>query len=310
MKLRNSPRVEILMATYNGEKYIKEQIESLLNQTYINWNLLIRDDGSSDETVKIIENYVKKYPEKIKLLKDNKNNLGVQYNFLELLEYSTQDYTMFCDQDDVWLDNKVEKTLKKMLLNEKKEIPILIYTDLTVVDKNLNVIHDSFWKYQNIDILNNNYEKLIVENNITGCTVMINKKLRELVFGKKFQNIIMHDWLLGLLASLKGEIYLLEESLILYRQHGKNCAGAKKTKENLNDLIKKIFILKRQILDTKKQANDILDKIELSSDRREKILEYVNLKNKSFLKRKIWLIKNKFIFQNKLIKKIIQLIIE
>lgn len=306
----NNHKVEILMATYNGENYIVEQIESLRNQTYTDWNLLIRDDGSNDGTIKIIEYYEKKYPEKIKLLRDNKKNLGVQYNFLELLEYSTQDYIMFCDQDDIWLENKIEKTLKKMLLNEKKEMPTLIYTDLKVVDKNLNIIHDSFWKYQNIDILNNNYEKLIIENNITGCTVMINKRLKELALGKKFKNVIMHDWLFGLLASLKGEIYLLDESLILYRQHGSNCAGAKKNKENLNDLIKKVFILKRQLLDAKKQANDILNKIELPTDRRKKILEYVNLKNKSFFKRKIWLIKNKFIFQNKFIKKIIQLVIE
>ena len=109
-------KIEILMATYNGEKYIREQIDSIISQTYSNWTLLIRDDVSKDDTVKIIKEYEKK-DKRIKLLEDNKGNLGFVKNFEELLKNSSEDFIMFSDQDDYWLEDKIEK-----YINELKKI--------------------------------------------------------------------------------------------------------------------------------------------------------------------------------------------
>ena len=135
--------IDILMATYNGGKYISEQINSILNQTYKEWTLYIRDDGSKDNTVDIIDDYCKKYPGKIIRIKDDKLGLGAKLNFSELMKYSKSNYCMFADQDDVWLNTKIEDTMNKMIEAENihgKETPILVHTDLKVVDGNLNII--------------------------------------------------------------------------------------------------------------------------------------------------------------------------
>ena len=100
--------IAILMSTYNGERYLREQIDSLLNQTYKDWKLYIRDDGSTDETISIIESYVNDYPDLIVLLKDDLGNLGSARSFMRILSVVDADYYMFCDQDDVWLPNKVK----------------------------------------------------------------------------------------------------------------------------------------------------------------------------------------------------------
>ena len=139
--------IDILMATYNGERYISEQIESILNQTYKNWKLYIRDDGSKDNTISIIRDFEKQYPNKIILVKDKKNGLGAKCNFAELMKYSKQEYCMFSDQDDIWIDNKIEKTLEKMKQAEKKyskKTKNFEHTELKVIDVELKDINDSY----------------------------------------------------------------------------------------------------------------------------------------------------------------------
>lgn len=300
MELKNNPRIEILMATYNGEKYIKEQIESLLNQTYINWSLLIRDDGSSDGTVKIIEDYEKKYSEKIKILKDNKGSLRAKDNFLELLRNSKEDYIMFCDQDDVWLPNKIEITLKKML--EIEDGPTLIHTDLKVVDKSLNTIADSFWKFQNLNPNRKTHNYLIVQNNITGCTMMINRKLVNLSKGD-FPNGAMHDWIIGIIASISGKIEQVSEQTILYRQHSFNQIGA--TKISVAYIKLKIKNLKEDSIRQINQVKDIIDNLEnIEIKNREEIEEFVRIKTKNTWIQKKWIFKKNFL-KNGFSKKII-----
>jgi len=228
------PLIGILMATYNGEKYISQQIDSILNQTYRNWQLLIHDDGSTDKTVEIVKSYVKKYPDKILLIEDGIKCGGAKENFSHLIKIARAnfkfDYIMFSDQDDVWFFDKIEKTLKKMHELENlygKNKPLLVHTDLIVVDEKLNKISDSFWKYQKINPLNNSLACLILENTVTGCTMMINKTLLEQV---RFipKEAIIHDWWIALICRLnKGEIGVLKEPTIFYRQHHFNDTGAK-----------------------------------------------------------------------------------
>ena len=113
------PKIDILMATYNGGKYVEEQLKSIISQSYENWNLVIRDDGSSDNTLKILNEYSKN-DKRIHIISDNKGNLGLVKNFEELMKRSTEEYIMFSDQDDVWVDNKINILLQKMLEIEKK----------------------------------------------------------------------------------------------------------------------------------------------------------------------------------------------
>ena len=222
-------KIDILLSTYNGENFIKEQLDSLLGQTFQDWRLLVRDDGSTDYTVKIVKEYEKQYPEKIIFVEDKRKHLGACKSFEQLLEHSQADYIMFCDQDDVWLEGKLEATLAKMRELEIKYPgkPILVHTDLKVTDGKLNIISDSMWEYQKLDPRRKSVNYLLIQNNVTGCTVMINKKLKEIALAFPDEAII-HDWWLAIIASVFGEIGYANLPTILYRQHGRNDIGAKK----------------------------------------------------------------------------------
>jgi glycosyltransferase involved in cell wall biosynthesis len=227
--MTSNSKVEILMAVFNGAAYLPEQINSLLNQTYTNWNLIIRDNHSTDNTVSLVKEYINAFPKKIALIESGKN-IGACQNFAKLLENSTASYIMFCDADDVWLSDKIEATLNKTKEMEKEygeKTPILVHTDLKVVDKNLKILSDSFWKYQKLDPKKGRtLNRLIVGNTITGCTLMINRNLRDLSVPIPTQ-AIMHDWWIALVAAAFGKISYINQPTILYRQHGKNDTGAK-----------------------------------------------------------------------------------
>ena len=224
-------KVAILMATYNGEKYLKEQIDSILNQTYQDFVLYIRDDNSTDNTNNIISEYIEKYPNKIVQVRDEKIAKGACNNFMFLLEHvynlNIFDMFMFSDQDDFWLEDKVEVVVNEYNKVENKEQPILIHTDLNVVDSNLNIMDESFIKYSNLDGNANKFNNYLIHNNVTGCTTFINKSLVDLT---KFNvnNILMHDWYFALIASAFGKVIFIDKPTIKYRQHGKNVLGAKK----------------------------------------------------------------------------------
>lgn len=221
--------ISILLSTYNGEKYFKGQLNSLFSQTYQEFKILVRDDGSSDNTVSIVNEYEKLYPEKIKLIQDNFGNLGSSKSFMKLLEYSDSEYIMFCDQDDVWLLDKIELSLQKIkeFENETKiDIPLLVFTDLHVVDESLKIIENSFWKYQKlIPNTAKNWKKLVAQNVITGCTIIMNKKAKEVSLPFTL-DMMIHDQWIGVNVAKYGKIESLNEQTILYRQHGNNVAGA------------------------------------------------------------------------------------
>jgi len=238
-------KITILLAVYNGDKYLKEQLDSIVNQSYSNWKLYIRDDGSTDKSVQIINEYVSQFSDKIHLIYDNSQNLGSCNNFFKLLECSENSkYYMFADQDDVWYEDKIEISLKKMKEIENKignNRPILIHTDLEVVDDKLKTISKSFWNYQKMDIEKGKLpNKLLIQNIITGCTVIFNNPLKDKLY-KLPENVFVHDWWIALVASVFGTIEVLETPTIKYRQHSFNVAGAKFI--NLNHFIKRLFKL-------------------------------------------------------------------
>lgn len=219
----------VLLACYQGERFLKAQIDSLLNQSEQDFHILARDDMSTDGTLAIL----KKYPDKITILPAAKR-LGVTDNFNALLEAAHADYIFFCDQDDVWEQNKIKNSLLKMK-EHPTHLPLLLHTDLEIVDENLKPLHDSFWNFYGLNPeKGDSINHLLVQNHATGCTVLINKALRELAWPIP-KSALMHDWWLSLTASFLGKIIFLREKTVRYRQHSANVLGAKQAD------LKKIF---------------------------------------------------------------------
>lgn len=250
-----STNTSILLSTYNGERYLREQLDSIFAQTDQDWRLVVRDDGSTDATVSILQEYKERYPESLLLLPSD-GNLGPIFSFELLMRSCDSDYVLFCDQDDVWLPNKVELTRAVMMEQEKdrKEVPMVVFTDLKVVDADLNIIADSFWKYSKIDTsISQDFDMLCVHGVATGCTMMVNRSAIEkaLPFPKEVR---MHDaWLVLCTSKAKGVIGHLSEPTILYRQHANNVVGAiDETSSYLSSKIKSLgMVFKNNMLQWK-----------------------------------------------------------
>lgn len=222
--------VDILLAVYNGEKYLEEQLNSIENQTYKNWRLIIRDDCSKDKSMSIAEEFSRKFkPGKVIVYKNEISSGSAKNNFLRLLKDSDAEYVMFSDQDDVWLKDKISLTLRAMKKAEKalgRPCPVLVHSDLYVTDENLNIISTSFFKYQKIP-KEMDLKRLMLQNSVTGCTVMVNKTLKEyLTKVDSPEKIVMHDYFAALIAGVFGKIVFINRPLIKYRQHGDNSVGA------------------------------------------------------------------------------------
>lgn len=226
--MKCSAQIAILMATYNGEMYLREQIESLLAQTCQDWHLYIHDDGSKDNTTAIIQSYTKKHADRITQL-DYPSIGNACHNFLSMLEQVEAKYYMFCDQDDVWLSFKIEKTLNKIQSLEEShhEKPIIVHCDLYVTDAQLNIIDKSFIHNQQIKIDHiKKFEDYAATNTVTGCTMMFNQKAKDHIV-HPYKKAIMHDaWICLSVSAANGIISFYDEPLILYRQHGNNTLGA------------------------------------------------------------------------------------
>ena len=221
-------KIAILLATYNGAEYISEQIESILEQTYEDWMLYIHDDGSKDNTMEVIKGYEKKYPEKIMVL-DGPATGGAKTNFLYLFREVEAPFYMCCDQDDVWLSDKIEITKNEMdkLVRDSEDKPCLVFTELCVVDRDLNVIAEQMSQYQGLDCKRVTFNRALIQNVVTGCTMMVNRALRdELEKIEDFDGVLMHDWWATLVATRFGKVSYVETATILYRQHGDNGVGA------------------------------------------------------------------------------------
>lgn len=226
-------KIAILLATYNGENYLTQQINSILNQTHKDWVLYIRDDGSKDSTLSLIEEYQNKYS-KIILLNDSKKHRGAKDSFIWMMENIESEYYMFCDQDDIWLDSKIEESYSELLLMENKnsEIPSLVFTDLFVVDSSLNIISNSMWDYTRLNRVMD-FKYLLIGPLTTGCTMIFNNSAR--LCSLKFKNkAMMHDSLLTLSVFLNGgKLKGISSSLIYYRQHGNNTLGTSKFNKSI-----------------------------------------------------------------------------
>ena len=250
--------IAILMSTYNGERYLREQMDSLLNQTYKDWKLYVRDDGSTDGTVSIVKEYEIDYPNKIVLLGDELGNLGPGSSFMQLLSSVCSYYYMFCDQDDVWIKDKIERTYLYLRNLEQKygeNTAIGVFTDLTVVDANLTVLMPSLWKgdNRNPDFIQNFYKQWTNRHASYGCTQMFNHAAKKLVLPyRQFEGTMgAHDNWVEYILIKKGIYDYIDESTILYRQHGTNVVGANfghQYRDDLNEIFHDPILLWRKIV--------------------------------------------------------------
>lgn len=226
--------IAILLCTYNGSKYLPQQLNSLLNQTFQDFVIYIHDDGSTDDTNIILKKYQSLYKNKIVILEDNIKRRGAKDSFLWLLNAISAKYYMFCDQDDIWLENKIEDTYNKMLVVEKvnPHKPIVIHTDLTLVNQDLDIIHPSYWEYAKINVdISKKFKYLCLGNVVTGCTMLFNEQAKLISMSNKNEYVTMHDYLIALMASQYGILENLKKQTILYRQHEHNVFGCGKVAE-------------------------------------------------------------------------------
>lgn len=218
--------IDIVMATYNGEKYLPEQIESLIGQNYKNWRLLISDDGSTDRTVDILMEYAKA-DERISI-ENTARQGGVIQNFSKALQFSTSQYVMFCDQDDIWFPDKISSMLEDLKAIESsrgKDTPILGFSDLCLVDETGAVIHKSFYQYNRLDPKNNfDHKYLSWRSTVYGCTVIFNRALLNRAMPLP-NDVPMHDQWFALIAARCGVVFFSPEPQIYYRQHSNNAVG-------------------------------------------------------------------------------------
>ncbi len=275
-------KIDILLATYNGEKYLEEQLYSILNQSYPNINLLIRDDGSKDKTVDIIKKYAQK-DERIKFIEDDLGNLGFLKNFEKLLEHSEENYIMFSDQDDIWNPDKIEKSYKKIRETEKsseKEIPLLVHTDSNIMNYGIKTEK----KFITEVAENRNFENSFFNFFVQGATCIINKKMKDeiLPFSEKFY---FHDRSIHLIAEFIGKREYIKESTMFYRQHEKNEIGAK------SSVIKKI--LTKNYFD--KRDRELIQFLyekynnSLSKEKKEKIENYLKITDRKISRiKRLW----------------------
>lgn len=224
------PVVDILLSTYNGEKYLEELITSLVNQSWTHWQLRVRDDGSTDRTPEMIKECAEKFPGRIFLLEDGKSRLGPTLSFASLLENCRNNYIMLCDQDDVWLQNKVEMTLDAMLRLEDQYPgkPLMVFTDLIEVDEKLRVLSGSFMKSQRLfPSVVHDPARLAALNVVAGCTTMINRPALGAILPIR-SRFVTHDQWMAVAVARHGKISYLNVPTILYRQHAANVLGSKK----------------------------------------------------------------------------------
>ena len=222
------PSVDILLATYNGEEFLREQLDSIFKQTYVYYHIYIRDDGSTDQTLEIVKSYQQQYPEKITLIQDDEKNLGAAQNFSRLLDYSKAAYIAFCDQDDVWLPEKLEVALRelKKLEQANPPKPCLVYSDMKQIDENGTMTSDSVWNQMHLRPEYFTFNRLLIQNIPHGCAMVFNRRMKELVSPIPAA-AILHDHWIAIVAAAMGIHKAVQQPLLLLRNHARNVTRKK-----------------------------------------------------------------------------------
>lgn len=294
--------VDIILSSYNGERYIKEQITSILGNTWKEWRLWVCDDGSKDGTREIVKELEEQYPDKI-FWRPNETNKGAAISFLDGARKASADYVMFCDQDDYWLPDKIEVTVRVMKEAEEKygkTVPLTVFTDANVVDQNLNLMQESFHKSSKLNTDNLDLPHMLMENKMMGCTMLLNRALLDKL--KKFpKKVRMHDWWAGIVAAAYGKILYLDKPTMLYRQHTNNVVGS--TEFSKETVVQKASTWQKQkqaLVDTQNQAANLYQLVQndkecsLSEETKQMIQIFSTLQKQNWVKKRVQVVRYRF----------------
>ena len=280
--------ITVLMGVYNGEKYLAQQLDSILCQTYKEYDIVISDDCSTDNSRNIILQYKDKFQNKFLVL-ENKANIGVHNNFQQLINSADNRFYMFLDQDDIWLPEKIEVSYNKILELEKKygdNIPLLVFSDKILIDSNENIIAESSIEYEKYNVNQLTLNKLLIQNVVSGCTVIFNNALKQLLADIP-KEAVMYDYWAALTAAAFGKIEYINIPLMKYRQHENNVTKTESI--NLLYFIKKIKrqkFCKRYERNIKQAESFYKAYCEKLNDTQKKLLEdFISLKSASFMQR-------------------------
>lgn len=299
----------VIMATYNAEDYIEEQLNSIENQTYKNIDIYIHDDGSTDETIKIIKNYKRKY-NNIYFIEDNITFKSSNKNFFHLMKTISRkqyEYIFFSDQDDIWDENKVS-ILIKHIKKYSKDIPVMVHTDAVVVNCANKIISPSFNKYADIEMEREDFISIALNNNAQGSSMVINKKCLDYINVNQ-NNIDMYDHYMSMITAYYGKQEFINTALIRYRQHESNVIGAIKSRRIYQFFSKKNY-MNYTNCKTKEIDNAIKILIEFNKTALDNsISNFINiLKSNNFFK-KIKFICKKRLYKKRKIKHLISILI-
>jgi len=282
--------IDILLATYNGEKYLEQQLFSLLSQTYKNWRVLIHDDGSTDNTKNIINRFIR-IDERVVLIDDGISGLGCAANFIHLLQFSHAEFIMFCDQDDIWLEYKIDEMLSLIKL-KNQTIPQVVYSNSYAFQAHRGIIG----KKVTLTYPKNLNSFLFLNSGIQGCSSIFNAEMRN-ILQIPLNSIAMHDHLLNLAGLALGEVNYLDKSLMLYRQHNANVTG--KADVNFTDKVKRFFYLKKNPVIKRSHLNAVKDFYLVHNyfiPKKNKIIieKFINLESINLIIKIILVLKYKF----------------
>lgn len=285
--------IDIILATYNGEKYLRAQLESLLSQTRTDIRIHICDDCSNDKTEQIAGKYCTEYSNVF--WHRNKKNTGFVLNFLRGIKRSDADYIMLCDQDDIWYPDKVEKTYQAMKRAEsEKRSPVLVFTDAEIYDGRTPTKR-SFMRSTHHNTKSVDFNHILMENICIGCTVMINRELADKLEYLP-SAIRYHDWWLALIASAFGRIVYLDEMTLKYRQHETNIVGGAGFREYVRNRFLKLSEQREVLRQTYQQGRAFFQVYmgELPDDTRAVCRAFAGMDNASWLDKRLLMLRYGF----------------
>ena len=290
--------VAILLATYNGERYLPEQLDSIARQTYSSWHLFVSDDGSTDATIEIVDRFSAQHPGKVTVVPRGEKANGACGNFLHLIAIcpDSYPYVSFCDQDDVWLKEKLAISVSALKeLENRFPGPCLVFSDAEVSDSDLNVLASSFFSFTGVDSSRTRLPELLVQNPISGAGVMINgallTKIQESAPFFDSEHIAMHDQWVGLVAACFGHIAPIKQPLYQYRQHAENAMGA--IPMSVGSVLGKAKIARNSLNKKRNQAAVLLGCYEgtLTTEKASLLREFIELDSQPKGKRALFCIR-------------------
>ncbi|HKU26735.1 MAG TPA: glycosyltransferase family 2 protein [Candidatus Sulfotelmatobacter sp.] len=228
----DSHLVLVLLATFNGSRYLREQLDSIAAQTYTHWRLIVADDGSQDDTLTIVQDFSERHPGRVCIVPGVPVG-SARDNFFRLLRFpELAPYFAFCDQDDVWSADKLERLIRqcKEIEAQHPGLGCMVYSDLAVVDAHLVSLNPSFMDQVRARPHEITFKTLLVENAVPGCAMVFNAALARVFRDRPFNPgaAIMHDWWIALLAATLGHVSFIPIPLVNYRQHATNTLGSVK----------------------------------------------------------------------------------